>query len=535
MEGTSPPRSSSHTSSSARTPAADDIICMRQAYAIRPVQEDVVLDLSVNSPTHQRNRLVADNAQNLRSVTAASNCPVLSGSNSAPPVPVGLLSRSTSNAPTRTQESSATQPAASSSTEQSTSPAHQSVAVAGTSGVQSGYSQQADGTYRCGYTTKCEYTTTKITDIELHVLLEHEKYWCMRCDYASSNKCDLDKHMELEHPQQLSDSTAWRVIKSESVASTATEPTASSSTKRLSQSNTPLVTTECNSSTRGDSVLNLCDGSGSILNECKSVIEFLLAVAESTDNLQATASRGPNVEVEQTVPVDLLTDSPSHQYNRWLFADNQQNLRSAKVASTDSVLGRSTSAHSVPVGIFSGSTSNAPTRTQESSATQPAASSSTEQSTSPAHQSVAVAGTSGVQSGYSRLENRQYQCNTCQYSTTYKHRIETHLRKHTGEKPYKCQHCDYATAHKGDVKKHERIHTDEKSYKCQYCNKSFTHRANKITHERTHTGEKPYKCQLCDYAAIQISNLNYHMKTHHPSQQAASDTDQPPAKKPKPE
>ena len=269
-------------------------------------------------------------------------------------------------------------------------------------------------------------------------------------------------------------------------------------------------------------------------------------VADDVIAMQQAYAVSPAQEAEV---VDLSINSPSRQHYR-PATDNQQNLRTVREASTGSVLGGSTSEHSDPVGIFSGTAVNEPTRTQEGSATQvtasasqpiPVASSSTEPTasiqhpTSPAPQSVAVAGISGVQSGYSRLENKQYQCNTCQYSTTYKHHMETHLRKHTGEKPYKCQHCDYATAHKGDVKKHERIHTDEKSYKCQYCNKSFTHRANKITHERIHTGEKPYKCQLCDYATKQLSGLRYHIRTKHPSQPATPKDDQPPAKKPKTE
>ncbi|WP_345193442.1 C2H2-type zinc finger protein, partial [Kistimonas scapharcae] len=119
----------------------------------------------------------------------------------------------------------------------------------------------------------------------------------------------------------------------------------------------------------------------------------------------------------------------------------------------------------------------------------------------------AVAGTSGVQSGYSRQADNQFKCNQCEYST----KVLT------------------------NIKKHVRIHTGEKPYKCQYCEKFFSQHIAKVVHERTHTSEEPYKCELCNYSAKQLSNLNVHMSTKHPSQQAATDTNQPPAKKPKTE
>ena len=168
-----------------------------------------------------------------------------------------------------------------------------------------------------------------------------------------------------------------------------------------------------------------------------------------------------------------------------------------------------------------------------STSAEPSASSSTQQSTSPAPQPSAVAGTSGVQSGYSSLENKQFQCNTCQHVANTKQNMETHLRKHTGERPFQCQHCDYAAAQKPALTRHERTHTGEKPFHCQYCDKSFSNQYNKNVHERIHTGERPFQCQLCDFVAAQNNGLKYHMRTKHQSQQAASVPDQPPAKKTK--
>ena len=269
-------------------------------------------------------------------------------------------------------------------------------------------------------------------------------------------------------------------------------------------------------------------------------------VADDVIAMQQAYAVSPAQEAEV---VDLSINSPSHQHYR-PATDNQQNLRSVREASTGSVLGGSTSEHSDPVGIFSRTAVNEPTRTQEGSATQvtasasqpiPVASSSTEPTasiqhpTSPAPQSVAVAGISGVQLGYSRLEDKRFQCNTCQHLTKTKQNMETHLNTHTGEKPYQCQYCDKSFADPTTKIRHLRTHTGEKPYQCQYCDESFAYLTTKIRHLRTHTGEKPFKCTICYYAAARQGTLKVHMRKKHPSQQTSTDTDQPSAKKPKTE
>ncbi|WP_345193300.1 C2H2-type zinc finger protein [Kistimonas scapharcae] len=228
-------------------------------------------------------------------------------------------------------------------------------------------------------------------------------------------------------------------------------------------------------------------------------------------------------------PLDLSMNSPTHQLNRCV-AETQHHSRAVSTTTSTPIL-QSGSTISTP---------QAPTQVSQpesvaSTSTQPTASSSTQQSTSPVPQSVAVVGTSGVQSGYSRLEDKRFQCNTCQQLTKTKQHMVFHLRTHTGEKPFKCQHCPKSFSQKPAKVAHERTHTGEKPFKCQHCPKSFSQKPAKVAHERTHTGEKPYKCKLCNYAATQLNGLNYHMRTKHPSQPTTPKDDQPPAKKPKTE
>ena len=43
----------------------------------------------------------------------------------------------------------------------------------------------------------------------------------------------------------------------------------------------------------------------------------------------------------------------------------------------------------------------------------------------------------------SKKTKRRHKCNQCDYSTSQKSNLKTHLMKHSGEKPNKCNQCDY--------------------------------------------------------------------------------------------
>lgn len=60
-----------------------------------------------------------------------------------------------------------------------------------------------------------------------------------------------------------------------------------------------------------------------------------------------------------------------------------------------------------------------------------------------------------------------------------------HLLRHTGNKPYKCNVCDYKT----------------------------TQRDRLDSHVRTHTGEKPFACPECDFRSTTKQGLYYHSRT----------------------
>ncbi|XP_058450463.1 uncharacterized protein LOC131429941 [Malaya genurostris] len=109
---------------------------------------------------------------------------------------------------------------------------------------------------------------------------------------------------------------------------------------------------------------------------------------------------------------------------------------------------------------------------------------------------------------------QRHVCKLCNRSYKYKHALETHLRRHRGDKPYKCTDCEKAFVVPFELRRHMRTHTGAKPYKCKYCDRQFSDFGSKIKHERTHTGERPYVCEVCEKSFTYSHVLNSHMLIH---------------------
>uniref|UniRef100_A0AAG5CYK9 Protein krueppel n=1 Tax=Anopheles atroparvus TaxID=41427 RepID=A0AAG5CYK9_ANOAO len=105
-------------------------------------------------------------------------------------------------------------------------------------------------------------------------------------------------------------------------------------------------------------------------------------------------------------------------------------------------------------------------------------------------------------------------CEICNTTYKHKHALETHLRRHRGDRPHKCTHCDKAFVVPFELQRHIRTHTGHKPYKCQYCDRAYSDFGSKTKHERTHTGERPYRCNYCcktfSYSHVLTSHLLIH-------------------------
>ena len=62
--------------------------------------------------------------------------------------------------------------------------------------------------------------------------------------------------------------------------------------------------------------------------------------------------------------------------------------------------------------------------------------------------------------------------------------------------------------------KSKKVCKDIKSNKCDQCEYASSQKANLRTHLKTHSGEKSNNCNQCDSAFSQASHLRTHLKTH---------------------
>ena len=111
-----------------------------------------------------------------------------------------------------------------------------------------------------------------------------------------------------------------------------------------------------------------------------------------------------------------------------------------------------------------------------------------------------------------------YNCDQCEYKTGYSTNLHRHLRTHMNDvyaaRPFACQHCDKSFTQAKSLKQHMKaVHEGEKPYMCPQCDYKTSYKHYLRTHLRNHTKEKPYKCQDCGKEYSSLSGLTYHTKS----------------------
>ena len=83
-----------------------------------------------------------------------------------------------------------------------------------------------------------------------------------------------------------------------------------------------------------------------------------------------------------------------------------------------------------------------------------------------------------------------HKCNKCDFDSSWRSRLMTHMQIHNGEKSHKCNQCDFASIKAGNLRRHLKTHRGEKLSKCNQCDNAFSWADQLREHLKTHSQEK---------------------------------------------
>ncbi|XP_068208729.1 zinc finger imprinted 3-like [Palaemon carinicauda] len=109
---------------------------------------------------------------------------------------------------------------------------------------------------------------------------------------------------------------------------------------------------------------------------------------------------------------------------------------------------------------------------------------------------------------------KEFQCQHCEKSFTYKVQCTSHEKLHSGNIIVKCDDCD-DTFNVKQMVNHQRKHSKGKPYQCDKCGAAFRARSSLWSHKKSHFGHKPRECPDCGSMFWKSSALKKHKKTHH--------------------
>lgn len=109
----------------------------------------------------------------------------------------------------------------------------------------------------------------------------------------------------------------------------------------------------------------------------------------------------------------------------------------------------------------------------------------------------------------------RYKCQECAAVLTSFRSLQTHMFRHTGERPIICDKCSKQFRTTSALRSHiSSVHENVRKFGCEYCGHAFACSSNLAQHIRIHTGEKPYVCELCGNRYAQYASLYSHKLTH---------------------
>ena len=89
-------------------------------------------------------------------------------------------------------------------------------------------------------------------------------------------------------------------------------------------------------------------------------------------------------------------------------------------------------------------------------------------------------------------------CDYCPKLFAHPTHLQSHIYRHTGEKPYSCEHCGKKFNDKSNLRQHKFTHEDKDRFKCMSCGQTFTQRRTYRAHLKAHESKNSEKSNGTD-------------------------------------
>lgn len=107
-------------------------------------------------------------------------------------------------------------------------------------------------------------------------------------------------------------------------------------------------------------------------------------------------------------------------------------------------------------------------------------------------------------------------CEHCQYKTSNKYLLATHMGVHFKTRSFQCEYCSATPTSLANLRAHiKRNHTNDRNFKCAQCGRAFCYKSELQQHLDFHMGIKRYHCDKCDKMYSDLQDLKKHLSKIH--------------------